>query len=376
MDRFNKIDKIYGDIKVLQYLGKLEYLCQCKCGENLVVKSYNLREDKKGIKKCPKCKDKEKKLRGEKEGKVFGNVEVLKFLGDKKYECFCRKCQKKFVTYTSNLREGKKGIKDCGCSGYTKDINFFKKIDTEQKAYILGFLASDGHVNSKNNNIKIVLNYQDFDILEKIAKEMQYNGPIRFKDVVTKLPSGKQCESKICELIICNKELVNDLLKIGLNDRKTYDFNFDFSLIPQNLQRHFLRGYFDGDGTCNITRGPSKKIQYGISCTGNTQILNSIKDILLQFFPDVKISLKSNRNYKNYTSILLIERKRDFKKIIQFFYRDSNIFLDRKYKRYKENMVIIDLIENKKERNLYNIPIEDKTKLYNIDKYKNFLENQ
>lgn len=71
--------------------------------------------------------------------------------------------------------------KSCGClrKKYHKDENFFEKIDSEEKAYTLGFIAADGSVNIKNGLIKIEQKSENDDILEKIAKALKYDNLIK-----------------------------------------------------------------------------------------------------------------------------------------------------------------------------------------------------
>ena len=64
---------------------------------------------------------------------------------------------------------------------YQVDSNFFDEIDSEEKAYTLGFVIADGHV-SKQGSLMIGLNYQDVDIIEKIRKSMGSNHPIKVNE--------------------------------------------------------------------------------------------------------------------------------------------------------------------------------------------------
>jgi len=51
---------------------------------------------------------------------------------------------------------------------YTLNESFFKEINTEEKAYILGFVCADGHIDIITGRLKILLAQKDIDILEKI----------------------------------------------------------------------------------------------------------------------------------------------------------------------------------------------------------------
>lgn len=379
-----KIGKIYGSLEVVEYLGDLKYKCHCECGNDCIVRTTELRNDSRGIFECEECREKKRKnrpLRGEKEGLVFGEVKVIKYLGDAKYLCHCNRCDSDFITRSYNLREGRRGIKTCGCHciHYSKNEDFFEKIDSEEKAYWLGVVASDGHVNLKNNNVKLTLKYIDYDLVFKFAEALDYDGPIKVEDVETVLPSGEKCKSKIAQVTICSKKLVSSLVKLGFDNHKTYTLDFDFSNIPQELLKHFLRGYFDGDGTCNITRGPSGKICYHVVCTGSTIMMKKIEDIIKKEINGINTEVFPPKKERPWTSVVRVNGKEWFECFNNYLYKDATIYLYRKYKRYKENMVILDIMKNidkKNKRVSYrNIPIEDKEKLYELRKYKKYLSD-
>ena len=128
------------------------------------------------------------------------------------------------------------------------DINFdiFENVNTEEFAYFLGFFYADGYNNQKTGHINISLKYEDLEILEKFSKLFFGNRPIKIYNV--KCQTNKN--NKICNLSIGNKELTKILYDFGSPQNKTFKVRFPF-WINKNLQRHFIRGYFDGDGINN-----------------------------------------------------------------------------------------------------------------------------
>ena len=63
----------------------------------------------------------------------------------------------------------KKGWERKGKSGkrtYKVNKDFFKCINTEEKAYVLGFICADGHI--EKDRLVITVSIKDKDILEKI----------------------------------------------------------------------------------------------------------------------------------------------------------------------------------------------------------------
>jgi len=131
------------------------------------------------------------------------------------------------------------------------DESFFEVIDTEEKAYILGFIYADGCVIYDEEKrcycIAIGLKRGDRGQLENIAKALKTNYEI--KDVINK--SGFGGPSCCCRLRIFSKKMVKDIINKGCLPNKTYiDYNWpSTNIVPKHLIRHFLRGTVDGDGT-------------------------------------------------------------------------------------------------------------------------------
>lgn len=93
------------------------------------------------------------------------------------------------------------------------DQNFFEVIDTEEKAYWLGFIYADGCVSKTSNQDKfeIKLKRTDLDHIEKLKKSLQSEHKICFG--VTDNEFGR-CE--YCSLNINNQKLVDDLVSKGV----------------------------------------------------------------------------------------------------------------------------------------------------------------
>ena len=112
-------------------------------------------------------------------------------------------------------------------------VNFFSIIDTEEKAYWLGFLAADGNVGSNNPVVSIHLSLTDVDHLSKIRQSLQSTHPIKIYN-------------KSCYFTIRSKILTDDLKQYGIVPRK--DRIVRAPQIDTFFVRHFWRGVIDGDG--------------------------------------------------------------------------------------------------------------------------------
>lgn len=187
--------------------------------------------------------------------------------------------------------------------------SYFKNVDNEYKAYILGFIFADGYIEANERSLTFNINKKDIDILNKIKKCMSSSGKI-------KKSSTKNC----VRLHFCSIELVNDLRKYGVVKNKTKILKFPN--IREDLYRHFLRGYFDGDGHIG-------KRQCAL-VIGSEYMFRDIISFLNKKF-DTEL------HYSNKGSYYVINFNRCNCNIVKWMYENSNIYLDRKYKTFIEN---------------------------------------
>ena len=62
---------------------------------------------------------------------------------------------------------------------YKVNENYFEKIDTPEKAYILGFFYADGYNNEETGALEFVQKEERIDILEQIKKCLGCNYEIK-----------------------------------------------------------------------------------------------------------------------------------------------------------------------------------------------------
>lgn len=201
---------------------------------------------------------------------------------------------------------------------YDFDRRIFENIDTEKKAYWLGFIYADGCVSkSKDNRINhlgIKLSSKDINHLYKFKSDFNLPHEIKLRK---ENGFGGGFESAMIRLT--SKELVNDLIKIGCVPNKT--FIIQFPQINENLYSHFMRGYFDGDGT--ISKSNNNK---QIAVLGNYDFLLRYQEILIK---NCQIS-KTKIRKKNKIYSLSYGGNLNIQKIGQFLYHKHTICLNRK----------------------------------------------
>lgn len=224
---------------------------------------------------------------------------------------------------------------------YSIDDSFFEKIDTEEKAYILGFLYADGNLHKKNYHIKLKLQERDKYILEAMNTAMKSNKPLYFHK-----KTKKEHQNQV-SIVVSNKKMYNDIINLGLYPNKTYDLNFK-KVFDDILFNHFLRGYFDGDGWACIYENNS---YYKSKKTG---LINNNKSKILEvgFTGSEKMCLYLQKYFKNNLKIvsniridkrtddriksLKITNKDGIKKFYNFIYENSNIHLNRKKDKFNK----------------------------------------
>jgi len=199
---------------------------------------------------------------------------------------------------------------------YNVNELYFDKIDSEEKAYILGWFYSDGTVN-KDGKMRIQILETDSYILEWIKNEMEYTGPLY------KIPSRGNSKPQCC-LCINRKKLADKLINLGCVPNKSNILKLPgFETVPENLFHHFLRGYFDGDGS----------ISANLRSVNITSSVVFCED-LQKYFQNKNI--ESKLYLRNNSGMLYFTKKEFQKKFLDFIYQDAKIFLERKRNKYLE----------------------------------------
>lgn len=204
------------------------------------------------------------------------------------------------------------------------DENIFDEIDTEEKAYWLGFIYADGYISSRSNETRNGYKFELTSSLKDKNHMLKFAKFISFKNKVI-------IDNYRCRILFGNKHIWNTLNNYGCTPRKSLTLKFPNKNIfkSKDLIRHFIRGYCDGDG-CLSWRNKEHTIPH-LSILGTEEFLNTIQintnhDKILKVHKDNRCGENSVRSL-TYTG-------KTAKKISKFLYDNSNIYLDRKYKKY------------------------------------------
>lgn len=119
--------------------------------------------------------------------------------------------------------------------------DFFAEIDTPEKAYALGFVVADGAIHGNGKTVTIAVKESDADILAAIAEAITCDAPLH-----PKISRSYGVERRLMTLNLCGRKLVSDLAALGVHANKS--FTATFPPVPSELERHLVRGLWDGDG--------------------------------------------------------------------------------------------------------------------------------
>lgn len=201
---------------------------------------------------------------------------------------------------------------------YSLNESFFHSIDTEEKAYWLGFFMADGclYHHKTSYDIQFSLKIDELSHLQKFAQAIDSDN----------LPEEKtQGEKTIAFFRISSKRMFKDLERHGCKQNKTGEEIFPS--IPKELKRHFIRGYFDGDG-CISYYDVEDPYTFNIVCA-NESFLREIASVIKK---DTGVELIPYQ-VKDNAYILTSVAKRKNHSIYSYLYEDAEVFLDRKAER-------------------------------------------
>jgi hypothetical protein len=219
---------------------------------------------------------------------------------------------------------------------YKIDESYFDNINTEDKAYFLGMMYADGC--NQRSRFNITLAKKDSYLLEQFAKFLQTDKPVDFPN-----------KTNVAKIDICSSKMCRKLSSLGCVPRKSKIITFP-KFLPSELVNHFIRGYFDGDGSltkCNTT--------WNIYIAGTLDFCNGISSSIdfLKLEPLI-FPHKSNSIY--YFSISGEKRVTEF---MEYMYRGSTIFMERKKEKYNEMLLYYRYLRENSHLNKHNRYIDE-----------------
>lgn len=260
---------------------------------------------------------------------------------------FNYKNMEKFTNYLRRNGIKIKSISDV--KSYVENPDFFSIIDSEIKAYLLGFFAADGHIET-TGALKVGVGIKDSHIV------------MLFNKVLCNNKCSLNCKNGMVKFACKHPNIRRDLHAMGFDNNKTYTWK-KLPNINEKFMPHFIRGYFDGDGSVSVDRriqgtklsGYNK--QFNIACY-NKEILEQVAKILQ--VTKYKINYQENTNFtiqgglikKSSVYSLNVHDTEELNKIYNYLYSNATFFFKRKKDKFSLAILSTELINAALQGNL------------------------
>ena len=204
---------------------------------------------------------------------------------------------------------------------YKINEEYFNTFMTEHKSYLLGLIMSDGHLDYKRGMFEYACAIKDISIIRFIKDELESTHPIH--DFIVK-------NRTYCRYAITNVKLVRGLIdKYSLPHSNKSKNNIDIPCqLTDNLVPHFLRGFFDGDGSIWFGGGT-----YRASYTGGEKMVKSIQLVLDKIGIPSYFSYRYSEENKNSCNIT-VNGTLNVERLGIYLYKNATCFLDRKHQKF------------------------------------------
>jgi hypothetical protein len=201
------------------------------------------------------------------------------------------------------------------CRRYAVDENFFDYVDTEEKAYWLGFITADGGI--VDSSIILQLKIDDIGHLHKFTTALHSDHPVSIREF--KGYGGIRLMGRV---VISSVKLVQALLKLDIGEKKSFTVR-PCEHIPESLLNAYWRGIVDGDGS--VYNEPTRK-RWTVSLVGNQFIVAGFRDFIARI-------VNSNAAVRPHKSIFEIRYSGNLvpRAAARVLYSGAMVYLDRKY---------------------------------------------
>lgn len=219
--------------------------------------------------------------------------------------------------------------------------DFFDIINTEEKAYLLGFFIADGCINKTTARSKgrfsINQSEDDKEIVKAYKEYLQVPSEIQLVNNQSGVKHRKT-QWRIRWTSVHMMETMETIYNIHPHKTTDTEFEFPIKLIPENLQRHFVRGFIDGDGYM----GDNGKINnFSVSIIGvSEKFLTMIGDLVSSATGMTYKLYKTKGKTIDYLSLRWSSNRTDklekITKLKDYLYNNATIFLHRKREKIED----------------------------------------
>lgn len=130
--------------------------------------------------------------------------------------------------------------------------------------------------------------------------------------------------------------MCNSLNSIGMTQNKS--LTLEFPAIDPSLYSHFIRGYFDGDGSVCFSAKTGNSI---VTITSTNSFCEKIKSIISSTL-NIHVGVYDASNKNSITKVASISGTNQVKVFLDYIYNDAELYLERKYKKYEQKYLLAD----------------------------------
>ncbi len=136
-----------------------------------------------------------------------------------------------------------------------RDDHYLDTIDTIEKTYLLGLIASDGCIDKGRNRFRIALQEPDRAVLDAYSTLLLKENTVK----VYPVPNGSRAKTPSAWLCVSSKRLVERLMAFGIQPNKSFNCDPRIETLNETLFRGFMLGLHDGDGSVYWTQRPGQR---------------------------------------------------------------------------------------------------------------------
>jgi hypothetical protein len=199
------------------------------------------------------------------------------------------------------------------------DEHYFDLLDTEAKAYFLGFIFADGCNTGKGFNIQ--LRHGDIDVLQKLKQALRSEHKI---STIVRTDGRKHVSFGVQSAVLSQR-----LTDLGCVRRKSLVLEFPTEL-DSVLYRHFIRGFVDGNGYfADVSKRKAKYAVYRFGLVSTLSFCRATMAIL-ESACSVYCGLERMRN-NDLIYMASVRGRLQVVRVLEYLYGNASVALDRKW---------------------------------------------
>lgn len=216
---------------------------------------------------------------------------------------------------------------------YDLDEHYFDIIDTPNKAYIMGFIHSDGSNCLHKSTVSISLQEEDKDILERIRKELKSEKSLEYIDNTNKHDFGYTYKNQY-RFVMFSKHICEQLNDKGIIPNKSLIIGFP-EWLDSSLISHYVRGVYDGDGSIYKAYRNENNIPITVTITATSSFCEKLA-IICKDELNINAGIYDASCHNGITKVFTLSGRNICKTFLDWIYKDADLYLQRKYMRYCE----------------------------------------